>query len=455
MTDVMLGIGDFLGFCDMNGVEALSSEQVQDLEDYIRLCNEKANDGDALVADAIYDRLIDILRQVNPDSDLCKYIWEDSVDELDDTDNLLVQNPMYSIQTVKSYTCQELRDFVGRLPDGVPFDMFFSAKLNGHGIRLKYRNGVFINARSRARSSAGKDITPQLKVVLESNALDKLNEIEGYGLCEVRGEWVLSFVNLSDARVFNPEIKSAFSGVASMGRDSATPDEWALLDFIAYEFIADGVTFNTKEEEYDFLEGLGFQVPAHWLVPDMNKETFIEDLQSIMQDCEEGISDYDYYTDGIVGCINSTSLFRSLGDDGSHYRYGNLALKLGRWEQNTLTGYVQCILWTKGKVKLSPVAVIAEEPNVAMVDSPIIYSQNEVANWKDLGVLTQTGNSVRRIPLYEPANILLLDAYVGNPIHFRYGGEAGVVPCYEDGTPLVDGRIREVMGGDADSWGFE
>ena len=68
MTDVMLGIGDFLGFCDMNGVEALSSEQVQDLEDYIRVCNEKANIGDPVVADAIYDRPIDILRQVNPDS---------------------------------------------------------------------------------------------------------------------------------------------------------------------------------------------------------------------------------------------------------------------------------------------------------------------------------------------------------------------------------------------------
>ena len=33
-----------------------------------------------------------------------------------------------------------------------------------------------------------------------------------------------------------------------MGRDSATEAEWKLLRFVAYEFIADGMSFQTKEE---------------------------------------------------------------------------------------------------------------------------------------------------------------------------------------------------------------
>lgn len=459
--NIVLEIGDFLGFCDLNGVEAIQTEQVQQLEEYITACNEARNEGDELVPDAIWDRLMSILRQVNPESELCKYIWEDSVDELDETDTLLVNNPMYSIQTIKSFDCMELKEFIRRLPDDVEFDMHFSVKLNGHGIRLKYRNGSFFNARSRARSSAGRDITDALRVILNDNGTDELDDLADLDLCEIRGEWVLPFENLDEARQYNPDIKSAFSGVASMGRASASEDEWRLLRFVAYEFIAEGVTFQSKSEEYEFLEELGFETPMSWVIENMTKDTFLEDIKGIISDCEaevkpnaDGTGGYDYYTDGIVGAINSTELFRSLGDDGSHYKHGNLALKVGYWEQNILSGYVQCILWTKGKSKLSPVAIIGEDSGMIeysdnhMREQDYIFNKNEIDNWDDLGVISQVGNKVRRIPLYEPANIVVLDAYPGSVIHFRYGGEAGVVPCFEDGTPLVDGRIQNALNGE-------
>lgn len=465
MTDksIVLEIGDFLGFCDLNGIEAIQTEQVQQLEEYITACNNARNEGDDLVPDAIWDRLMSILRKVNPESELCKYIWEDSVDEMDDTDRIVQNNPMYSIQTVKSYDCDELKDFVSRLPDDIEFDMHFSVKLNGHGIRLKYRNGEFFNARSRARSSAGRDITDALRVVLYDAGTDIIDDLSAFDLCEIRGEWVLPFENLEAARQFNPEIKSAFSGVASMGRASASEDEWRLLRFVAYEFIADDMHFQSKAEEYEFLEELGFETPMSWLIEGLTKENFIEDLKDIISDCEsevkpnaDGTGGYDYYTDGIVGAINNTELFRSLGDDGSHYKHGNIALKVGYWEQNILTGYVQCIMWTKGKSKLSPVAIIGDELNMIeysdnhMIENDYIYNKNEVSNWDELGVISQVGNKIRRIPLYEPANIVVLDAYPGYPIHFRYGGEAGVVPCFEDGTPLVDGRIQSALVGEDD-----
>lgn len=137
-NNIVLEIGDFLGFCDLNGVDAMNTEQVQKLEEYITRANEARNEGEDLIPDAIWDRLMAILRQVNPESELCKYIWEDSVDEMDDTDAIIKNNPMYSIQTVKSYDCQEILDFVSRLPEDVEFDIHVSAKLNGHGIRLKY-----------------------------------------------------------------------------------------------------------------------------------------------------------------------------------------------------------------------------------------------------------------------------------------------------------------------------
>lgn len=455
MDNIVLEIGDFLGFCDLNGVEAIQTEQVQKLEEYVSKCNEAHNDGNDLVPDAIYDRLIEILRKVNPESELCKYIWEDSVDELDDTDSIIRNNPMYSIQTVKSFTCDEINNFVKRLPDDELFDAHISVKLNGHGIRLKYRNGEFFQARSRARASAGRDLTPQLKTCLYNLGVDSIPDLENFDLCEVRGEWVMPFENMDEARKYNPNIVSAFTAVSSIGKASGTEEEWGLLRFVAYEFLADGMTFQSKEEEYSFLEELGFEVPLYWVINDLSKESLIEDLKGIVSDCENEVkpdesgNGYDYYTDGLVFSINDNNFFKSLGDDGGHYKFGNMALKVGYWQQDMYSGYVQTILWMKGKTKITPVAIVASEPDLIEFkdygDHPYILDVKMIQNYDQLGVVTASGNKVRRIPLYEPNNLAVLDALKGNLCFFRYGGEAGVVPCFEDGTPLLDGRVQQML----------
>lgn len=464
-NNVVLEIGNFLGFCDLNGVEAIKSEQVQQLEEYISQANEARRSGNELIPDAIWDRLMEILRQVNPESELCKYIWEDTVDEMDDTDDIVRSNPMFSIQTVKSWDCDEFKNFVKRLPDDVTFEGHLSVKLNGHGIRLKYRNGQFFNARSRARSSAGRDITKQLQCVLENAGIDIISDLADFELCEVRGEWLLPFENLEAARSYNADIKSAFSGVASMGRDSASVEEWSLLRFVAYEFLAPDMKFQSKSEEYEFLQSIGFEIPVYWSLENLSKETLLSDLQDAVKDCETEIkpSDnrpgYEYYTDGLVFALDNVEFFRTLGDDGGHYKYGNIALKLGYWEQNIIDGFVQTILWTKGKSKLSPVAIISTGEDDAVfasgVHEPYIFDIKSILNWKDIGVITQSGNRVRRVPLYEPSNLVALDAYPGEVLHFRYGGEAGVVPCYADGVPLLDGRIKGALVDEDDLIGYE
>ena len=93
-------------------------------------------------------------------------------------------------------------------------------------------------------------------------------------------------------------------------------------------------------------------------------------------------------------------------------------------------------------------AIVGERANMIAFNGeskPYLSDIKEIENWKELGVLTASGNKVRRVPLYEPNNMLLLKAFVGNPIHFRYGGEAGVVPCYSDGTPLTTGKVKAMF----------
>lgn len=434
-----LEIGDFLGYCDLNGVEAVTSEQAERLELYIRACHESASKGEPIVENAIYDRLMEILREVNPNSELCSYIWEDEGGELTDTDALFRVHPMYSIQTVKSWDCKEYRDFLKRLPSGVPISFHASFKENGHGIRLVYQDGEFIKARSRARASAGRDITKQLRVVLEKYGL---LTIEGYGLTEIRGELVCALANKP------AEAVSAFTAVSMLVKESGTEADWGKLDFLAYQYYQDGVSFQTKAEEYEFLEQIGFETPPAWDDNEWTKEELEAGaLQQAFTDWEEALAGYPFYTDGVVLEVNDRGLFDQLGDDGASYRHGNVALKVGAWKQDLYHGVVQCILWTKGKTKLSPVAIVADEEDMAEftdgVDKPYCFHESEISNLKGLGVIAANGAKVRRIPLYEPSNLLALDAYRGSTVYFRYGGEAGVVPCYSDGTPLIEGRIRE------------
>lgn len=445
MSSINIEIGDFLGFCDLNGLDALTSDHVERLENYVRRCQKAQREGESLVVDAIYDRLIEILRQILPDSDLVRNIWEETDNfDFEEEDELFRKNPMFSIQTVKSFDCKELEDFQKRLPDNVSFDVHLSYKENGFGIRLVYVNGDFYKARTRARASNGRDITAQLRYIL-GDCLH-IDELENFPVCEIRGELVLPFNNFDTARAYNSSIVSPFSAVSSMSRDSASPEEWGLLSFVAYNFIAEDFEFATKDDMYSFIEELGFETPASWVIEDLCKDTFIQDLQDIVADCEEQAEEYDYYTDGLVLELNDRDLFRSMGDNGSNYCYGNIALKVGFWQQNIYMGYVQTILWTKGKTKLSPVAIIADEPDIIqftdLCDHLYVGSIKEIENFEEMGVVTSAGNRVKRVPLYEPSNMLMLEATKGNPLYFRYGGEAGVIPCFTDGTPLVEGRVQ-------------
>ena len=188
-------------------------------------------------------------------------------------------------------------------------------------------------------------------------------------------------------------------------------------------------------------------------------------MKSIVSDCEDAVkpdsngeNGYQYYTDGLVFEINDRAEFKSFGDDGSKYNLGNLALKVGYWKQDMYVGYVQTILWMRGKTKLSPVAIVAENPDMISFkdygEHPYVVDKKEIDNYNDLGVITAGGNKVRRVPLYEPNNILLLEAYPGMPLHFRYGGESGVTPCFSDGSALVDNAVQVLLNSDG-SFAFD
>ena len=449
MSDLNLRLEGMLSFIDMNGANGFDDSKVEELESLLYECNGYMNDAvnygtnTDMVADSIYDTLYDMLKQVKPESKVLSEIWNDGEEGEtvegggEDYTKLLRSNPMMSIETAKSYDCKELKDFIERMPNGVN-SYFASYKINGHGIRVVYEDGFLVSATSRARASAGRDITRHMKVILgEYNA-----ELADYGLVELRGELALPMANLAAAREFNPTIKSAFSAVASMVRPSATDEEISLLDFLCYGLIVEDFIFTDREEEFQEIERVGYKTPSYMYVEEAEKEDLLELIHDFVKTFEDGYEEFGYFCDGVVFEINDREIFQSLGTNGK-YNLGNIALKVGVWEQVQYSGYVQKILWTRGKSKLSPVAIVADEPNKIWEDS-----EGNILNWDDMGIITAQGNRAKRVPLYEPKNILLLSAYPGELIFFRYGSEAGVIPCFADGRLLSEDVSKEALSGE-------
>lgn len=437
-SNLKLRLEGMLSFIDLNGPNGFDDEKVEELERLILDCNRQhgKDSGDGEIFDSIYDTLYDMLKTVKPESKVLSEIWEDSEDEIKDYTELLNEYPMMSIETAKSYDCKALKDFKDRMPEETGY--FASFKINGHGIRVVYDEGELVSATSRARGSNGRDLTRHMRVLL-----GKHNELlEDYGIVEFRGEIALPFANLEKAREFNPSIKSAFSGVSSLIRPSSTEEEIKLLDFLCYGMIQQGFMFSDREEEFQEIDRLGFTTPKYLLIESANKEDLDDIIPEVIETFEEGYDAFGYFCDGVVFEVNDRDLFYSMPIEGNH-RTSNIALKVGIWEQVQYCGYVQKILWTKGKSKLSPVAIVADKPDMIIEDE-----EGNILNWDDLGVLTAQGNTVKRVPLYEPKNILILDAYVGNPVWFRYGGESGVIPCFADGRLLKEDVCKEILRGE-------
>ena len=419
--NTVVEIGNLLSQVDLHGVSSLQEDKIEALERYIQDCNEAMNgDGEPLVEDAIYDKLVQLLTQVRSDSPVLQELWSEDDEVVGSYNKLLEENPMVSILTVKSWNDDAITQFIQRMPETANY--LASYKINGHGIRVVYNDGNLVEATTRGRSTNGRDITEHVKIILG----DYNEALSEYGLVEIRGELALKLSNLDKAREFTPGLKSAFSAVSSLIKPSATKEEVELLDFLTYGVYIEDYDFSSKEEVFSQLSEWGFETTEYISLEEISKDDLLENMKEVVSALESNYEEFGYFCDGVVFEVSDGDVRSYLEGEGKYHNY-NLALKVDSWSQDIYTGYIKEVTWKRGKFKLNPVAVVVED-----LDS------NE-------GVLTVQGNRVKNIPLYNPKNILILKAYIGSPLSFKYGGEAGVVPCFPDGKLLSEDYVVEEL----------
>lgn len=419
--NTVVEIGNLLSQVDLYGVSSLQEDKIEALERYIQDCNEAMNgDGEPLVEDAIYDKLVQLLTQVRSDSPVLQELWSEDDEVVGSYNKLLEENPMVSILTVKSWNDDAITQFIQRMPETANY--LASYKINGHGIRVVYNDGNLVEATTRGRSTNGRDITEHVKIILG----DYNEALSEYGLVEIRGELALKLSNLDKAREFTPGLKSAFSAVSSLIKPSATKEEVELLDFLTYGVYIEDYDFSSKEEVFSQLSEWGFETTEYISLEEISKVDLLENMKEVVSALESNYEEFGYFCDGVVFEVSDGDVRSYLEGEGKYHDY-NLALKVDSWSQDIYTGYIKEVTWKRGKFKLNPVAVVVEDLN-----------SNE-------GVLTVQGNRVKNIPLYNPKNILILKAYIGSPLSFKYGGEAGVVPCFPDGKLLSEDYVVEEL----------
>lgn len=419
--NTVVEIGNLLSQVDLYGVSSLQEDKIEALERYIQDCNEAMNgDGEPLVEDAIYDKLVQLLTQVRSDSPVLQELWSEDDEVVGSYNKLLEENPMVSILTVKSWNDDAITQFIQRMPETANY--LASYKINGHGIRVVYNDGNLVEATTRGRSTNGRDITEHVKIILG----DYNEALSEYGLVEIRGELALKLSNLDKAREFTPGLKSAFSAVSSLIKPSATEEEVELLDFLTYGVYIEDYDFSSKEEVFSQLSEWGFETTEYISLEEISKDDLLENMKEVVSALESNYEEFGYFCDGVVFEVSDGDVRSYLEGEGKYHDY-NLALKVDSWSQDIYTGYIKEVTWKRGKFKLNPVAVVVEDLNSSE------------------GVLTVQGNRVKNIPLYNPKNILILKAYIGSPLSFKYGGEAGVVPCFPDGKLLSEDYVVEEL----------
>lgn len=407
--------------------------------------------GVSMVDDALYDRAMEIIRELAPNSKLATEIWEADYGQEGDLDSdfedIRNEHPMKSIVTIKSKTSADLQNFIDLAPSR--FNALCSLKENGWGIELFYRYGKFVKAISRGRSTNGMDLTQVLTEVLRKYDALFLESVSTSEVCSVRGELILKNAQLENARKYNPKIVSPLSAINSLRGSKMPKSAWGILSFRAYRYIEHDFDFGSKRDEYEYLQKLGFKVPLFFYIEDITKDEIVEVVTEMAVEAMERKNPNDeYYADGVVIQVDDANQYASMGGN-NHHDYGALAIKMGSWEQNYYTGVVQCVLWSKGTSKLTPVVLVGVEPNTvkfkvenqiydgyldlvancSSFDSISSKLEKYIINMDDLGVPTAGGNRVRNVPIYNIYAMTQLNVKVNGTIGFNYGAEAGVVPC--------------------------
>ena len=340
-----------------------ASAEIQKLRDDINYHNYRYYVLDSpVVSDQQYDRLLRRLEELEkaypdlltPDSPTQRV----GAPPLEEFGTVTHSIPMLSLQNALSV--DELMDFdkrVKKLLDGKDFDYVAEPKIDGLGVEVVYREGVYVQGSTRGDGYTGEDVTENLRTV-RSHPLRLISSgAEPPPLLEVRGEVYMArsdFAGLNRKRQAEGEPLFANPRNAAAGSvrqlDSSVTASRRLNIFIYAVGRAEGAAFKTHWEMLAAFRSWGLRVN-----PEIQLCSSIDDAVRFHAGLEAKREDLDYEIDGVVLKVNDLALQAELGQISRSPRWA-VAHKFQPEQATTIIEDIKVQVGRTGA--LTPVAVM-------------------------------------------------------------------------------------------------
>ncbi len=276
-------------------IERSVSELEAEVRRHNRLYFQRARPA---ISDEDFDRLVERLRVLNPDSPVLQEIGSDL---LPSGKKIAHSSPMLSLD--KCYNLDDLMKWVEKLN----CEVAASPKIDGLAIAIRYdETGHLKVAETRGDGNKGDEITANLLRVTGVPA--RVSEAN----LEVRGEVYMPLSVFRDFKNTFANPRNLAAGAIKQKDPQKTADY--ALRFFAYELV--GRDYETEQENEETLRKLGFQtVETHYVSPDRqalekNYRSFLERRHVL-----------DYEIDGVVYKASQVEVRNRLGASSHHPRW--------------------------------------------------------------------------------------------------------------------------------------
>lgn len=303
-------------------------------------------DGTSDVSDAQWDKMMDELKETNPNSPLLTQVGHGYQLELDTTPGQKVEHRYGLVGSLDK--CHNYNELDSRLKGK---SLWASLKLDGLSVVLYFQNGILYQALTRGRDGIGISITPKATKILKSHKI-KDNRFSG----AVRGEILMSHENFMRFQSIHPEAENARNSAAGLINASEVSDELDFLSIVVYTVVGvedDSTQFDTYTSMRNWLiDNFAEVADACILTED---ELSPSTLESTMFDLQ---SDWygTYPADGVV--LTDNSLITSPGKLGGQVVIYNASAFKFPAEQTE--SEVVGVDWTLSKTKyMIPVAQLS------------------------------------------------------------------------------------------------
>ena len=352
--------------------------------------------------------------------------------------------PMLSIEDIFSeQELYEWENYLKRLKPSAQFSYFSEMKIDGFGVTLIYKQGLFWLGSTRGNGIIGEDVTQNLKTIesiplklevhskMPKESIEKkIKEVIKNGVIEIRGE---VYMEKKAFQELNEELTKREGKSYANPRNLAAGSIRQLnpklaasrpLKFLAYDIVTDiGQRFHS--EEHQILPALGFKTDAGKICEKLS------DVVDFWHDVAKKRESLPFQIDGIVVNVNDNKLFQELGIAGKSHR-GARAFKFSPEQATTRVLDIKLQIGRTGAV--TPVAQL-KPVNVGgtIITKATLHNEDEI---KRLDVRIGDTVIVERAGDVIPAVVkVLTDLRSGNEKIFHFPQR-----CPVCGTKLIRPR---------------